>query len=135
MKINEGFKIPGFGSTIIRAASNMGGGVSGWGSVCGAVSGAAMALGLIFGTNGDEEMEIYKEKREKMRAFTQEYFKDFEDKWGTVRCIDLLGVDFRTPEGKKRYETMKEREETLCGEYVEWTAVKILEMLERKENL
>jgi C_GCAxxG_C_C family probable redox protein len=135
MKINEGFNIPGFGTPIIRAASNMGGGVSGWGSVCGAVSGAAMALGLIFGTNGDEELEVYKEKREKMRALTQEYFKDFEDNWGTVGCIDLLGVDFRTPEGKERYEAMKESGETFCEKYVEWSVEKILEILERRENL
>jgi len=43
--------------------------------------------------------------------------------------MDLLGVDRRTEEGKQRYEEMKERGETHCGEYVEWASSYILKML------
>lgn len=113
----------------MRAASNMGGGVGGWGSICGAVSGAAIALGLIYGTDGDDDPETFTGKREEMREITQEFMRAFEEEWGSIKCIELLGVDFRTPEGEREYENMKERDETHCAEYVEWASDKILEML------
>jgi C_GCAxxG_C_C family probable redox protein len=113
----------------MRIASNFGGGVAGWGSVCGAVSGAVMAIGLVYGTEGEEIPEEFEEKREFQRSFTKEFMQAFEDEWGTVKCLDLLGVDFRSPEGRERYELMKLREETHCKEYVIWSAEKILEMI------
>ena len=58
------------------------------------------------------------EMREDARDASQEFMKAFEAKWGTVNCLDLLGVDFRTEEGREVYEGMKERGETHCGEYV-----------------
>lgn len=130
IRIDSGHKLPGFGEEIMRAASNLGGGVGGWGSICGAVSGSAIALRLKYGTEGDEDTETFTEKREKMREITKEFMKAFEEEWGSVKCLDLLGVDFRTPEGKEEYEAMKERGETHCAEYVEWAADKIIEMLE-----
>jgi C_GCAxxG_C_C family probable redox protein len=115
----------------MRIASNFGGGVAGWGTACGAVTGAAMSIGLLMGTNGTESLEEFEEKREKMRNLSQEFNQAFEEKWGHVNCYDLLGVNTRTPEGKAKYEEMKARGETKCGEYVEWAAEKVLELLKK----
>jgi C_GCAxxG_C_C family probable redox protein len=129
IRINEKHPLPGFGSDVMRIASNFGGGVAGWGSACGAVTGAVMAFGLIMGTEGDENPDDFKVKRDRMRALTQVFMKAFEEKWGNVGCYGLLGVNTRTPEGKARYDEMKARGETHCDEYVKWAADKLLTIL------
>ena len=55
VRVNDALTLPEFGKCVIRQASNFGGGVAGWGSACGAVTGAAMAIGLMLGTDGDED--------------------------------------------------------------------------------
>jgi C_GCAxxG_C_C family probable redox protein len=129
IRINEKHPLPGFGSDVMRIASNFGGGVAGWGSACGAVTGAVMAFGLIMGTEGDENPDDFKVKRDRMRALTQVFMKAFEEKWGNVGCYGLLGVNTRTPEGKARYDEMKARGETHCDEYVKWAADKLFTIL------
>jgi C_GCAxxG_C_C family probable redox protein len=130
IRVNNKHGLPGFGIPIVRLASNFGGGIAGWGSACGAVSGAAMAIGLIMGTEGTEPLEDFEETREKMRALTQVFHKSFEEKWGHIGCFDLLGVDTRTPKGKELYEEMKEKGETHCSQYVDWTVKKVLELIQ-----
>lgn len=129
IRIDTRHKLPGFGPEVMRVASNFGGGVT-WGSVCGAVSGAAMAIGLLMGTNGDESPEVYKQKRDAKTQFTREFMQAFEDKYGHVNCYELLGANTRTPEGKKLIEERKARGEVKCEEYVEWAAEKVIELLE-----
>ncbi|MHA2393457.1 MAG: hypothetical protein ACXAEX_16085 [Promethearchaeota archaeon] len=53
----------------------------------------------------------------------------FEEEFGTVNCMDLLGVDRRTEEGKTIYDEMKARGETHCGEYVDWASSHMLKIL------
>ena len=50
---------------------------------------------------------------------------------GAVNCLNLLGVDFRTEEGREVYEGMKERGETHCGEYVVSAAEMMIEILSK----
>lgn len=122
--------LPGFDADVMRIASAFGGGIAGWGSVCGAASGAAMALGLIYGTNGDEQPDEFKGKRDLLRDKTQKFLLAFEEKFGFVNCMNLLGVDRRTVEGRRRYDELKAQGVFRCGEYVEWAAEKALEMLD-----
>lgn len=129
IRIDEGHPLPGFNSNVMRMASALGGGVGGWGSACGAVSGAVMALGLIYGTEGIETADEFQERRENLRNLAQEFLIAFEKEFSSVNCMDLLEVDRRTEEGKKRYEELKEQGVFRCGEYVEWAAEKIFEML------
>jgi C_GCAxxG_C_C family probable redox protein len=121
--------MPGFGDPVMRTASNLGGGVARWGSACGAVIGAAMGIGLIMGTSGKETLEEFEEKKVKMREITQEFNKEFEEKWGSINCCNLLGVSIRTPEEYEFFQEMKEKGETHCTEYIEWAAEKVLELL------
>ena len=131
IRVDDVKPLPGFDTDVMKIASNFGGGGAGWGSLCGAVSGSVMAVGLLLGTEGTESPELFQSKRERMRAITQEIMGEFENHWGHVDCYDLLGVNTRTPEGKQRYEEMKARGETYCAEYVEWAAEKVLEILGR----
>jgi C_GCAxxG_C_C family probable redox protein len=129
MKINEKKPLPGFDEYVLRIASNFGGGVAGWGSVCGAVGGVAIAFGLIYGTDGDENPKVFQRKRSKLREVTQEFMRAFEEEFGSVNCMDLLGVDRRVEGGRRRYNELRAQGAFSCGEYVEWAAKKALELL------
>ena len=129
---NQEIPLPGFSKGIMRGASNLGGGVSGWGSICGAVSGAAIVYGLVAGTEGDESPEEFMRIRETMRGHTQEFLRLFEEEWGHVNCFDLLGADTRTEEGKRKHAENKARGEYYCEDYVFWSAKKVVELIRRQ---
>lgn len=129
MRIDRENPLPGFDIDFMRIASAFGGGVGGWGSVCGAVAGVAMAFGLIYGTEGNETYDVYQDKRKRLRDITQKFMPAFEREFGSVNCMDLLGVDRRTEEGRKRYDELKAQGVFRCEEYVEWSAEKALGLL------
>ncbi len=129
LMINEGQLIPEFDSNIMKAASSLGGGVGGWGSACGAATGAVIAFGLIYGTDGEESPDDFQEKRDHLREVSQIFMKDFETNFGSVNCNDLLGVDRRTEEGKERYNELKSLGLVKCDDYVDWAAKRALEIL------
>ena len=129
MMIHEGHPLPGFESNLMKAASSLGGGVGGWGSACGAATGAVIALGLVYGTDGDETKEKFQDKRGHLRDVSQVFLKEFEGAFGSVNCMELLGVDRRTEEGKARYDEMKAQGLVKCDDYVEWAAKRALEIL------
>ena len=58
------------------------------GEVCGACTGALMALGLKYG-----------ESKEKSNETCKRFLDEFESKNGSYICNDLLGCDIRTKEG------------------------------------
>lgn len=78
-------------ATAIKIASAFGGGMVRRGEVCGAVTGALMALGLKFGsaTNDNEEA---------VRAASQELMQRFEEEKGSLLCRELLGYRLIVPE-------------------------------------
>jgi C_GCAxxG_C_C family probable redox protein len=132
MGINRDFPLPGFSTPCMRMTSVLGGGLSGFREVCGAVSGAVLSLGLILGTDGDEEVEEFKAKREHAREIVQQYLQDFVYGWGSVRCKHLLEMDEgkRAPAGSLRPKDSPER---LCDEYVDWSIKKIVEIRQSLE--
>jgi C_GCAxxG_C_C family probable redox protein len=130
LMIDEKHPLLGLSSPVIRIASNFGGGVAGWGDICGAATGVAMAIGLIHGTEGNESLQIYDEKRAKERALTQEFLQSFRAKWGHITCRGLLGCEgCSIEERKKRYDELKAKNESHCDEYVDWAAEKALDLL------
>jgi C_GCAxxG_C_C family probable redox protein len=84
----------GIESEIIpKIASCFAGGIGNSGSVCGAVTGAVMAIGLIV-KEGDS-MDDYLKKL----SMAQEFRQRFEDEMKTINCHELTGADLTTPEG------------------------------------
>jgi C_GCAxxG_C_C family probable redox protein len=124
--IDEGHPLPGFEPNIMKTASSLGGGVGGWGSACGAATGAVIAFSLIHGTDGVEDLGEFRDKRQHLREMSQEFLRKFEDAFGSVNCIDLLGVDRRTEEGKARYQEIKDQCTGKCNNYVDWAAKRVL---------
>jgi C_GCAxxG_C_C family probable redox protein len=66
------------------------------GEVCGACTGALMALGLKFGQCevGDTD------SKEKTNDITVKFLEAFKDKNGSYMCRELLGCDLATLDGK-----------------------------------
>ncbi|HOI57792.1 MAG: C-GCAxxG-C-C family protein [Methanoculleus sp.] len=107
---------------ILRAATGFGGGVGHTGGACGAVSGAVLVIGLLFGSTGPEG----KEAKERTYAVTQEFIARFVRKHGTVSCTGLLDCNLSTDEGLGRAREQG-LTRTLCPGYVR----DVVEILER----
>lgn len=84
---------PGFGldeKTALMIASPFGGGVARRGEICGAVTGALMAIGLTRGSYTPE-------KKDETYQLSQEFLRRFEAKHKTILCRQLVGYDIRSP--------------------------------------
>ena len=86
---------------IPKIATGFGGGMGRCGSVCGALTGSIMAVGIKHGTN-DPGVE----KRAIAYATTQVLLKQFEKQNGTIICRDLIKLDLSNPQ-----QAAKAREE------------------------
>ena len=80
-----------------KIATGLGGGVGRTGNICGAVSGAVLAIGLIHGMNSTSDAE----RKEKSHQITQEFVKTFTDRFGSVSCPILLGYHLGIPSEKE----------------------------------
>jgi len=86
------------GNDIIpRIASGFAGGIGNLGAVCGAVAGAAMAIGLKQG-HADSMNETLRNL-----AVVREFCRRFEAEMGSINCRKLTGSDLTTKEGLDLY--------------------------------
>lgn len=115
-------------SDAFRIAWPFGGGMGRLQKTCGAVTGAYMAIGLIWGAKRPETDE----EKEKVYQIVRQFTARFEARHGATDCLTLLGRDISTPEGRQ-----KAKDDGLiagrCEKYVA-DAVEILEALIAAEN-
>ncbi|MBN1453503.1 MAG: C_GCAxxG_C_C family protein [Anaerolineales bacterium] len=76
----------------LKLASPFGGGVAHQGDVCGAVTGALMALGL---DRGNATLEA----KDETYRIAEKFIERFKERHGTILCRQLIGHDISTPEG------------------------------------
>lgn len=96
---------------IPKIATGFGAGVGGQGSVCGAISGAIMALGIKFGRNQVDNQGI------KSYWFATEFVNRFKKEHEYLNCRELTGCDFSSEAGIKKYSDEK-MWETKCRQYI-----------------
>jgi C_GCAxxG_C_C family probable redox protein len=110
--------------SALRVAGMFGGGMGHLGSVCGAVTGAFMTIGLKYSKVQDGENE----KRDRGYALVRQFAEEFAARNGSIVCKELLGCDLGTPEGSAQ---ARERGlfRDLCPKLVQ-SAVEILEQME-----
>ena len=84
---------------IPQIASAFPGGIGNTGSVCGAVIGAVMGIGLVRGRSEDTEEMM------QTLAVGQEFRRRFEAEMETINCRELTGIDLTTPEGLEQLMT------------------------------
>ena len=102
---------------IPRIATGFGAGVSRSGNVCGALSGAVMAIGLRIGCDKAEE----KEKRNAAYENVQRMIEAFGKEFGSTQCRKLTQCDLQTQEGQEEYRS-KELRKSVCQKLVAWCA-------------
>lgn len=76
----------------LKLASPFGGGVAHQGNLCGAVTGALLALGLARG-------HTTKDKKDDTYRLAEEFLRRFRERNSTILCRDLIGYDISTPPG------------------------------------
>jgi C_GCAxxG_C_C family probable redox protein len=105
--------------TAVKLSSGFGGGM-GLGSVCGAVTGAIMAIGLKYGG-------VDPTAKAQTAKLVREFTDRFKAEHRSLNCLDLLGCDLSTREGR---QTAKDKNlyATVCNGIVR-DAAKILNEL------
>jgi len=116
---------PRFGidaETAMKLASPFGGGVARQGGVCGAVTGALMALGLGRGSaTVDKKDETYR--------IAEDFVKRFQERHGTILCRELIGHDISTPDGLRSAREQKVFT-TICPGLVKDAAELVVEFVD-----
>jgi C_GCAxxG_C_C family probable redox protein len=107
---------------VPKIATGFGGGIGRCGSVCGALTGGVMALGIRCGTN-----EPVLEKRLKAYEAARRLYKHFEKQYGTVLCKELIGYDLSNPKESEEAGKNKVFEEK-CPNYVKTVVEALLEI-------
>ena len=79
----------------LKISSGFGGGMALSGGTCGAVTGALMVIGLKNGMGSNKDTEAKKKTYQVIKEFTNL----FQEKIGSVVCMNILGCDISTPEG------------------------------------
>lgn len=125
LRANRNAALPDFNQSFMRVASALGGGIAGNGEVCGALNGGIMCFALLHGTNGDEPLDVFKEKRARVREAVTGLMRSFADSWGNVRCRHLLAMDRGEEPACGSLRSHPPRK--LCEEYVNWIVQRIAE--------
>jgi len=105
----------------LKISSGFGGGMGRSGRTCGAVTGAYMVIGLKNGMGISKD----KEAKDKTYQIINEFSNNFQKKYGSMMCKEILGCDITTPEGRA-YFNQNELLEKKCFQCVK-SAVEILE--------
>jgi len=82
---------------IPKIATGFCSGISRTGSLCGAVSGAIMGIGLAAGRSSPSE------SIESCYTLTQKLISQFESQYGSVNCRQLIGCDLATEAGQRSF--------------------------------
>jgi C_GCAxxG_C_C family probable redox protein len=102
-------------------ARQFGGGVAGTGETCGAVTGAALALGL-----RDYQAAEAAGPAASRKALPQ-FIDRFAAEFGSLRCRELTGFDLRTPEGHNAF--VKAGGSENCRNFVGWMCDQLLPLV------
>lgn len=109
----------------LKLACSFGGGMGRQGMTCGAVTGALMVLGLDAGrVDPDDE-----EARERNDDLVQDFFARFQDKYKTLNCNELTGVQMSCPDARAQAKEDGSFER-VCPGVVGFAADLVTELLE-----
>jgi C_GCAxxG_C_C family probable redox protein len=94
---------------IPKIATAFGGGIGRRGSLCGALTGATMAIGLRHGTNKTVLIE-----KEKAYEIALKFYDQFAKECGSPFCRELIGYDLTNPEELGKMRKSNVRDEKCC---------------------
>lgn len=115
---------------LLWSGINFYGGIAGYQKApCGAVSALAISLGLRHRCSLDDK-EKAEQARKDARQKAKELVENFAENFGSIICLELLGVDLSNPEVARQFFQSGEGEKK-CHTYVQWVIEKLYE-LEKK---
>lgn len=109
----------------LKVSAGLGGGCGRQGEICGAITGAVLALGFKYGSTTTDPAA----KKETYDRVTQ-LIEEFKAKHGAIRCRDLIGCELSTPEGLKEASERRVHQE-VCPTFVPDAAEIALKHLSR----
>lgn len=112
------------GEKLLTAAAGFGGGLGRLQSVCGAVAGAVIALGLHEGQSVADQKAEPKKVSTSVRPKVREFVERFQAEFGAIECRALLPFDFNVPGGFEAFQASGIKQQT-CHRYVRF-AVEML---------
>ena len=84
---------------IPKIATGFGGGIASSGSVCGALVGGVMAIGIKYGRSEVTQIKA----DQKTKNLVQRFIQQFKKVAGSTLCYDITQCDFNTLEGKRKF--------------------------------
>lgn len=109
---------------IPKIATGFCGGIASTSGICGAVSGAVLAINIFYGRSLPDV------PFEKSYTPVQKLIKMFADTFGSTNCKELIGVDLATAEGRNAFHVKNLREQ--CGKYTEEATRMAMLLIEEK---
>lgn len=109
--------------TALRVSAAFGGGVARNGELCGAVTGALMAIGAKYAQTIDGQPP----SKETIYSAANEFINEFKRLHGSIICRELLEADISTPEGKEKLAQI-DAHRKICPRFVA-SAIEIAEKL------
>ena len=95
--LKEAFGLPEAADSSPAMALN--GGIAYSGGTCGAVTGAALAVGML----AERRIADHGEAKRAARLVTADLLAAFVSRFGTTACRDLIGADLRTEAGHRAF--------------------------------
>jgi C_GCAxxG_C_C family probable redox protein len=112
----------GKSDVIPKVATGLGGGIGRSGNICGALTGAVLAVGLKYGAN-----EINQDAKALSYAKAQLLLRKFEAQQGSINCRSLIKHDLSTAEGFAKAKEEKAFE-NLCSQIIKSVVADFLEL-------
>ncbi len=106
---------------IPRAATGFGGGLARNGLVCGALAGAAIAIGVLYGRDDSQQ------SRDPCYAAVDRLVSEFREAFGSLLCRDLTRLDLKSEFGMRFYRQKVHFE--VCNPIVVWTVRRAEEII------
>ena len=95
--LKEAFGLPDAANSSAAMALN--GGIAYSGATCGAVTGAALAVGML----AERRLPDHRAAKRAARLATADLLAAFEAEFGASACRELIGVDLRTDAGHRAF--------------------------------
>jgi C_GCAxxG_C_C family probable redox protein len=112
---------------LLWASTAFQGGIAGQRqAVCGTISSGAVCLGLRHRCSL-KETEKAKQARQDIRRKAGELVKSFAEKFGSIICRELMGIDGSDPEALRRFRESGMFEKK-CNSYVRFVVEKLYEL-------
>ena len=100
---------------------------------CGAISAAAVCLGLHYRCPLTDKQRA-KQSRLEARQDADKLVRDFTEKFGSIICRDLLGLDFSRPEEYLKFQESDISKEK-CDKFVQFVIEKLYELDEKHSSV